>query len=64
MGLATYSTKVEHVHENRYRGVQLVTLPYLTFTFTLPYLALPCLTLVALEKAGAMGSKRRRRRLG
>ena len=30
VGLAPYSTKVEHVHEKRYRGMQLVTLPYLT----------------------------------
>ena len=29
VGLAPYSTEVEHVHENRYRGAQHVTLPYL-----------------------------------
>ena len=32
MGLAPYSTEVEHVHENRYRGVQDVTLNYLLYT--------------------------------
>ena len=32
MGLAPYSTEVEHVHENRYRGVQDVSLNYLLYT--------------------------------
>ena len=32
MGLAPYSTEVEHVHENRYRGVQDVNYYYLRRT--------------------------------
>ena len=32
VGLAPYSTEVEHVHENRYRGAQHVTLNYLLYT--------------------------------
>ena len=39
VGNGAYSTKVEHVHEKRYRGKRLVTLTYLTslhFTWTPP----------------------------
>ena len=39
--LCTQSVIVKRVRDNRYRGGQLVTLPYLT----LPYLTLPYLTL-------------------
>ena len=56
MGLAPYSTEVEHVHEKRYRGVQHVTLAYLSLNYLL--YTTNVYIIITLEEPRSVGLRR------